>query len=86
MTSTKELVTDASGRKISLGRYKHYKGEFYQVSGICKHTETEEELVFYQSLHGDYAYWVRPVEMFFSEIEYENQVIPRFIFVGNDNK
>lgn len=83
-SGAKEFVTDSSGQKIRLGKYEHYKGKLYQVLGLCKHTETLEELVFYKSLYGNYDCWVRPVKMFFEEIEHENQIRPRFIFVGNN--
>lgn len=81
MATAKKFVTDSLERKIYLGTYRHYKGIFYQVLGICKHTETQEELVYYKALYGNYDCWVRPIKMFFEEVEYESQKQPRFIFV-----
>jgi hypothetical protein len=49
---------------IRPGRYRHYKGNFYEVIDIARHSETEEELVVYRKLYGDHSLWVRPLGMF----------------------
>ncbi len=49
---------------VEPGIYKHYKGALYKVTGCARHSETEEWLVCYQALYGEYGYWVRPMEMF----------------------
>lgn len=67
---------------IKTGLYQHYKGNYYQVIGLSRHSETLDSLVVYQSLYGDYGLWVRPVELFQSLIEYDNQEVPRFKFVS----
>ena len=48
---------------IKPGRYRHFKGKEYEVLGIACHSETEEELVVYRALYGDFGLWVRPVRM-----------------------
>ena len=64
---------------LERGIYQHYKGQLYQVFSVATHRETEEQLVVYQCLYGDYSMWVRPLSMFVETVELEDgQVIPRF--------
>ncbi|HNP61367.1 MAG TPA: DUF1653 domain-containing protein [Nitrospirales bacterium] len=63
---------------IQPGRYRHYKGKEYQVIGVAKHSETEEELVVYRALYGDCGLWVRPAKMFCEKIEMEGKLVCRF--------
>lgn len=58
------------------GTYRHYKGGMYQVLGIARHSETEEELVVYSSASGEW--WVRPREMFFSSVVVDGTQQQRF--------
>ena len=67
---------------IRSGRYRHYKGKEYEVLGCATHSETEEELVVYRALYGDYGLWVRPKAMFVEEVSVEGQRRPRFEFIG----
>lgn len=53
------------------GIYQHFKGKKYLVLLIAKNTETEEDMVVYQALYGDYGYFVRPYSMFVSEVDHE---------------
>lgn len=68
---------------VRLGIYRHYKGQLYRVHGVCRHTETEEDLVYYQSLYGGHEFWARPVGMFFETVEFGDGrgACPRFTFV-----
>ena len=68
---------------IKLGKYKHYKGKYYQVIGFARHSETLEELVIYKALYQTEGgnLWVRPVIMFIEEVEIEGKKIPRFEYV-----
>ena len=60
------------------GRYRHYKGRDYEVIGIARHSETEQELVVYRCLYGDHSLWVRPLEMFMESVEIGGESVPRF--------
>ncbi|WP_193161123.1 DUF1653 domain-containing protein [Microbulbifer hainanensis] len=63
------------------GIYRHYKGELYEVMEVATHSETEERLVVYRALYGDYGVWVRPLDMFAGEVEKDGQQLPRFALV-----
>lgn len=66
---------------IKLGKYKHYKGNEYEVVGIAKHSETQEDLVVYRALYGDNELWVRPLNMFEESIEIDDKKIKRFEYI-----
>lgn len=51
------------------GIYRHFKGKFYLVLDIVKHSETKEELVLYRALYGEKELWVRPISMFTSLVD-----------------
>lgn len=53
------------------GIYKHFKGDYYLVEDIGKYSETEEDCVIYRRLYGDGGLWIRPLEMFLSEVDHE---------------
>lgn len=51
--------------------YRHFKGDYYFVEDIATHSETGEKMVVYRALYGDCGLWVRPYEMFLSELSPE---------------
>jgi len=63
---------------IQPGRYRHYKGQDYEVFGLVRHSETEEWLVHYRTLYGDYSHWVRPLDMFTSLVDTDDGQVERF--------
>lgn len=63
---------------IEPGRYQHFKGNFYQVLHVAKHSETQELLVVYQPEYGDKGIWVRPLTMFDETIERDGKSFKRF--------
>jgi hypothetical protein len=74
-------------KQVKLGKYRHYKGKFYEVVGVARHSETLEELVVYRALHesdefGKNALWVRPKKMFLEEVVVDGQKVPRFKYLG----
>lgn len=66
---------------LALGKYRHYKGKEYQVVAVAKHSETQEELVVYHLLYGDFSYWVRPLTMFTETIVVDGVEQPRFSLI-----
>lgn len=60
------------------GRYRHYKGGEYQVLGVARHSETEEEFVVYRCLYGAGGLWVRPLTMFCEPVTVAGRALPRF--------
>jgi len=53
------------------GIYKHFKGNYYLVVDIARSSETEEEFVIYRELYGESNLWIRPLDMFLSEVDHE---------------
>ncbi len=66
--------------KLQPGKYKHYKGKWYEVIGTAKHSETLEELVVYKALYQPEGenLWVRPLKMFTEEIEINGKKVKRY--------
>ncbi len=67
-----------SASLISLGTYRHFKGNLYEVIMIAKHSETLEDIVVYQQLYGEKGYWVRPLSMFNEYVMQDGIKIKRF--------
>lgn len=63
---------------IKPGRYRHYKGNEYEVIGIAKHSETLEPMVVYRPLYGEGGMWVRPAAMFAGNVVIDGLTLPRF--------
>jgi hypothetical protein len=68
---------------MKLGKYQHYKGNFYEVIGVAHHSETLEELVVYRALYlhpkyGENSLWVSPKKMFQENVIINGVEMPRF--------
>lgn len=67
---------------IKPGKYRHFKGNLYEVLGVAHHSETMEEMVVYRALYGERGLWVRPAAMWEETIDREGYHGPRFQYVG----
>ena len=63
---------------IKPGRYRHFKGNMYEVIGVAKHSESLEEMVVYRALYGSGDLWVRPTSKWDETIERDGRVFKRF--------
>ncbi len=64
---------------VERGRYRHYKGNEYEVIGMAQHSETREMMVVYRPLYGEGAMWVRPAAMFVEDVLIDGKTVPRFM-------
>ena len=67
---------------IQPGRYRHFKGNEYEVIGLARHSETQEEMVVYRALYGDFGLWVRPARMWNETVERDGKTFRRFTYIG----
>jgi len=73
--------------EVRLGKYQHFQGNYYEVIGVARHSETMEEPVVYRALYdsaefGLNALWVRPKEMFLENIIKDGKQMPRFKYLS----
>lgn len=75
------MTYEEAVKKIPVGKYRHFKGNEYEVIGIARHSETTEPMVVYRALYGDGGIWVRPAEMWNGTVERDGQTCQRFVKV-----
>lgn len=63
---------------VAPGRYRHFKGNEYDVVGVATHSETLEEYIVYRQRYGDRSLWVRPLAMFTERVVRDGYDGPRF--------
>lgn len=68
--------------EIKLGRYRHFKGNEYEVIAIAKHSETTDDYVVYKALYGDGGMWIRPASMWNETVERDGVNYKRFTYIG----
>ena len=68
--------------ELKPGRYRHFKGNEYELLGIARHSETMEEMVVYRALYGAQGLWVRPAAMWTEQVDRDGYHGTRFIYIG----
>ena len=70
--------------EIKLGKYRHFKGNEYEVIALATHSETGETMVVYRALYGEGGVWVRPARMWNERIERDGKTFLRFAYIGGE--
>ena len=68
--------------EFKTGKYRHFKGNEYELIGIASHSETMEPMVVYRALYGEQGLWVRPAAMWNEIVEKDGYCGPRFLYIG----
>ena len=63
------------------GIYRHFKGNYYRLVSLARHSETLEPMVVYQALYGERGLWVRPLQMWSELVQRDGVTRPRFAWV-----
>ena len=71
---------DKLANNIHRGIYRHYKGNKYLVLNTARHSETDELLVLYRCLYGNFDLRVRPLDNFVSPAEVNGEPVARFSY------
>ena len=71
--------------ELKLGKYRHFKGNEYELLGIASHSETMEPMVVYRALYGERGLWVRPLAMWNEIVERDGYHGPRFRYIDTES-
>ena len=69
--------------ELKTGKYRHFKGNEYELIGVARHSETLEPMVVYRALYGEQGLWVRPAAMWTETVERDGYCGPRFRYIGD---
>ena len=72
--------------EIKLGRYRHFKGNEYEVLYLATHSETLEPMVVYRALYDERGVWVRPASMWNETVERDGKTYRRFTYIGGQER
>ena len=70
--------------EIKTGKYRHYKGNFYQAIGTATHSESLETYVVYRALYGEKKLWIRPAKMWSEKVDVGGKKVPRFEYISQE--
>lgn len=79
------LTYEEAQRTITPGRYRHFKGNEYEVLTIARHSETTEPMVVYKALYGEGGIWVRPADMWNETVVRDGITYQRFTRIEDQN-
>jgi hypothetical protein len=83
MLRIKVKILAINSMEFKKGIYRHFKGQYYEVLDLARHSETEELYVVYRALYGERSTWIRPADMFFDRVEREGIQQPRFRYIAD---
>ena len=69
--------------ELKKGKYRHFKGNEYEVLYTAKHSETLEPMVVYRAMYGGHGVWVRPACMWNETVERDGKTYRRFTYIGD---
>ena len=69
--------------ELKKGKYRHFKGNEYELIDVATHSETMEPMVIYRALYGEKGLWVRPASMWMEKVERDGYCGPRFQYIGS---
>ena len=75
------MTYEEAVKNIPCGRYRHFKGNEYEVIGIARHSEDASVMVVYRALYGEGGLWVRPAEMWNEIVERDGKIYRRFYWL-----